>query len=153
VRNIRISSILPVPYRDELERIVFFNPEQSKVATPLIAAVGRYGVPTITEETGHLRFHLRGFREIQSLFALDESDTPAVLAGAVMFVREQRDRMLLLHLAAHERYTARREYAGAWVALRLVAAVRSACARTKGIDFLRILYPGERTILIRNQPG
>ncbi len=148
VRDIRISSILPVSYRDELERIVFFNPEQSKVATSLVAAVGRYGVPTISEETDCLRFHLRAFREIQSLFALDESETPAVLVGAVMFVREQKDKMLLLHLAVHEKYSARGERAGAWVALRLVAAVRSACARTKGIDSLCILYPGERNIPI-----
>ncbi|HJX52731.1 MAG TPA: hypothetical protein VJ801_08200 [Polyangia bacterium] len=148
MRNIRISSILPVSYRDELERIVFFNPEQSRVATPLVAAVGRYGVPTISEETDCLRFHLRGFREIQSLFALDESEAPAVLVGAVMFVREQEDRMLLLHLAVHERYTARGDRVGAWVALRLVAAVRSACMRTKGIRSLCILYPGEKSIPI-----
>jgi hypothetical protein len=148
VRSIRISSVLPVSYRDELERIVFFNPEQSKVATPLVAAVGRYGVPTIIEETGRLLFRLRVFPEIQSLFALDESETPAVLVGVVMFVREQKDRMLLLHLAVHERYTAHGKHAGAGVALRLVAAVRSACARTKGIDSLCILYPGERNIPI-----
>jgi len=149
VRTIQITSILPVSYRDELERIVFFNPEQSKVATPLLAAVGRYGVPTITEEAGRLLFHLSGFREIQSLFALDESEAPAALVGAVMFVRDREDRMLLLHLAVHERYTARSDRAGAWVALRLVAAVRSACARTKGIGWLRILYPDEKTIPIR----
>lgn len=148
VRSIRISSILSVSYRDELERIVFFNPEQSKIATPLVAAVGRYGVPTITEETGRLLFRLRAFPEIQSLFALDESETPAVLVGAVMFVREQKDKMLLLHLAVHERYAARGERARAWVALRLVAAVRSACARTKGVTSLCILYPGARSIPI-----
>lgn len=149
MRTIRITSILPVSYRDELERIVFFNPQQSKVAPPLVAAVGRYGVPTITEDAGRLLFHLRGFHEIQSLFALDESEAPTALVGAIMFVREQEDRMLVLHLAVHERYTARSERAGACVALRLFAAVRSACARTKGIGWLRILYPDEKSIPIR----
>jgi hypothetical protein len=65
-----------------------------------------------------------------------------------MFVREQKDKMLLLHRAVHERYAARGERARAWVALRLVAAVRGACARTKGVNSLCILYPGKRSIPI-----
>lgn len=141
-RRIRVSSLLPTSYRDELERIVFFNPEQGKVAKPVVTLVSRYGVPTIAEEADTLRFHLRGFRGIQSLFALDETETPATLAGVVMFVREDEQTMLLLHLAVHEQYTARGKYAQAHVALRLVGAVRSACARTKGIQRLRILYHG-----------
>jgi hypothetical protein len=141
-RRIRVSSLLPPPYRDELERIVFFNPEQDKVAKPVVTLVSRYGVPTIAEEADTLRFHLRGFRGIQSLYALDETATPAVLAGVVMFVREDDKTMLLLHLAVHEQYTARGKHRQAWVALRLVGAVRAICARTKGVKRLRILYHG-----------
>jgi hypothetical protein len=142
VRRIRVSSLLPTSYREELERIVFFNPEQGKVARPVVTLVSRYGVPTIAEEVDTLRFHVRGFREIQSLFALDDTATPATLAGVVMFVREDEKTMLLLHLAVHERYTARGKYAKAHVALRLYGTVRSVCARTKGVERLRILYHG-----------
>jgi hypothetical protein len=142
VRRIRVASLLAPSYRDELERIVFFNPEQGKVERPVVTLVHRYGVPEITEEAGTLRFHLRGFPEIQSLFALDETDAPAALAGVVMFVRESEDTLLLLHLAVHEQYTARGKHAKAWVALRLVGAVRGVCARTKGVRRLRILYHG-----------
>lgn len=146
MRTLQFSSILPVSYRDELERIVFFNPEQERVTGPLLDSVRRYGVPGIFEDGGLLRFRVPAFGAIQSLFAFDQSDQPARLVGVVMFVRESPETMLLLHLAVHEEYVGDGRCADAWVAPRLVAAVRAACRRTRGIKRLRMLYPREAQV-------
>ena len=46
MRQIRVSSLLPASYRDELERIVFFNPKQGLVTAPLVESVLlRYSLP------------------------------------------------------------------------------------------------------------
>jgi hypothetical protein len=146
VRTLQFSSILPVAYRDELERIVFFNPAQDRVTTPLLDSVHRYGVPSVVEDRGLLRFRVPAFGTIQSLYAFDESEPPARLVGVVMYVRESADTMLLLHLAVHEDYAGGGERADAWVTPRLMAAVRSACRRTRGITTLRMLYPREAKV-------
>ena len=61
MRQIRVSSLLPASYRDELERIVFFNPKQGLVTAPLVESVRRYGVPSIVEEEDRLRFRVSAF--------------------------------------------------------------------------------------------
>jgi hypothetical protein len=141
VQTIRFTSVLPVSYRDELERIVFFNPNQDRVVAPLVDAVRRYGVPSIVEDGETLRFRVPAFGLVQSLYALDEAEQPLRLAGVVMFVRESADTMLLLHLAVHEAYAIGGPFVQAWVTPRLLAAVRRTCLQTRGISNLRMLYP------------
>jgi hypothetical protein len=143
MRKIRVSSVLPVSYRNELERIVFFNQEQNLVATPLVDSVHRYGVPTIVEENGCVRFSVRAFGRLQSLYAFDDMTAPARLVGVAMFLRDAPPSMVVLHLAAHEDYTARGKWAHASVVVQLLAAIRSASLRTRGIETLTILYPHE----------
>jgi len=72
------------------------------------------------------------------------------LAGMVVFVRETADTMLLLHVAVHEDYAGGGDRADAWVTPRLMAAVRSACRRTRGITKLRLLYPHEAQVRLES---
>lgn len=137
------SSVLPIAYRDELERIVFFNPEQERVTESVIDSVHRYGGPLIVEENGILRFRVPAFGQVQTLYALDRGEQPACLAGVVMYVREPRDTMLVLHLAVHEDYVANGVHGEAWVTPRLLANVRGVCQRIRGITCMRLLYPHE----------
>ena len=148
MRTLQFSSLLPVAYRDELERIVFFNPEQSRVTASLLDSVRRYGVPSIFENDGLLRFRVPAFGPVQSLYAFDHNEQPPRLAGVVMFVRERANTMLLLHLAVHEDYAAGGARAEAWVTPRLLSTVRSVCLRTRGITTLRMLYPREMQVTI-----
>ena len=153
--------MLPVAYRDELERIVFFNPEQGRVTASLLDSVRRYGgrpAPTkvdllrrAVEDGSLLRFRVPAFGTVQSLFALDESEQPVRLAGVGMFVRETADTMRLLHVAIHEDYAGGGDRADAWVTPRLMAAVWSACRRTRGITTLHLPYPREAQV--RLQPA
>jgi len=150
MRNIRLTSVLPLAFRDELERIVFFNPEQDAVARPLVEAVHRYGVPCIVEEEGRLRFRVRAFGMLQTLYALDASESPTTLVGVAMFTRDRHANLSVLHIAVHEDYTSQGRWADAGVVGRMIAAVRSAARRTRGIRTLRILYPHEIRFELRD---
>ncbi len=150
MRKIRVSSVLPVSYRNELERIVFFNQEQNLVAAPLVDSVHRYGVPTIVGENGCLRFRVSAFGRLQSLYAFDDMTAPARLVGVAMFVRDAPPSIVVLHLAAHEDYTARGKWAHASVVVQLLAAIRSACLCTRGIETLTVLYPHEIRLRLRS---
>jgi hypothetical protein len=151
MRKIQVSSLLPVSFREELERIVFFNHEQNLVTAPLVDSLHRYGIPAIVEEAGCLRFRVNAFGRLQSLYALDETDQPSRLVGVAMFFRESPTSIALLHLAAHEDYTSQGRFARVGVVARLVAEIRGACLRTHGINTLRILYP--RQVKLDLRPG
>lgn len=146
---IRISSVLQLSQRDELERITFFNPQQDRVTEPLLQSVHRYGVPKIVEDGPNLRFTVRDFGQVQSLYALDDRDGGSRLVGVVLFVRETHDSLLVLHLAVHEDYTAHGRWAGMWMTPRLMAAVRALALRISGICWVRFLYPRSTQIPIR----
>ena len=149
VRTIRVASTLSIGYRPELERIVFFNPEQNQVTVPLVASVRRYGIPETIESAASLRFRVRAFGEVQTLFALDDTEGVPRLAGVVMFTRESTESMLVLHLAIHEHYTARGAHARAGVTGRLLAAVRRLSMRTRGVESLRMVYPRPVRVALR----
>jgi hypothetical protein len=151
MRKIRVSSVLPVSYRNELERIVFFNQEQKLVTKPLVDSVHRYGVPTIVEDNGYLRFSVSAFGRLQSLYAFDDTTARARLVAVAMFVRDAPSSIVVLHLAAHEDYTARGKWAHASVVVQLLAAIRSSSLRTRGIETLTVLYPHE--IRLRLHPA
>jgi len=153
MRKIRVSSLLAVSFRDELERIVFFNPEQELVTAPLLASVQRYGIPSIVEDGASLRFRVTSFGPLQTLYALDESEEPERLAGVAMFTRESATSIVVLHLAAHEDYTSLGKWADVAVVAQLVSAIRNAAMRTHGIRTLRLLYPHELRLQVRPRPG
>ena len=150
MRKIRVSSLLPVSFRDELERIVFFNPEQNLVIAPLLASVHRYGVPSIVEDGGCLRFRVNAFGSLQTLYAFDETNEPARLVGVAMFTRESTASIVILHLTAHEDYTSKGKWADVAVVAQLVAAIRDVALRTHGIRTVRILYPHEIRLVVRH---
>ena len=152
-RQIRLSSVLPVSYRPELERILFFNPEQDHVTIPLVASVRRYGVPETVERDQQVRFKLRAFGEVQSLFALDDTEKAPRLAGVVIFTRESTDSMLLVHLAVHPDYTHHGEHEKAGVTGRLLGAVRKLSLRVRGVETLRTLYPRKTRMVLHPRPA
>jgi hypothetical protein len=153
MRKIRLSSVLGIAFREELERIVFFNPAQSSIAAPLVDSIQRYGVPSVVEEDGCLRFRVHAFGMLQTLYALDETEAPAALVGVTMFTRDRHRNLLVLHIAAHEDYTSQGKWAAAGVVGRMIAAVREAALRTSGIRALRILYPHEIRFPLRDAPA
>lgn len=141
MRRVEITSLLPVAAREDLEHITYFNPEQARVADSLVKVVHDYGVPTIFEDNGQLRFRVKAFGPVQALFALDRTLIIDELAGVVIFVRDAADDILVLHMAVHEDYAAHGQHADAWVAPRLMAAVRAVALHTRGVRSLRFLYP------------
>lgn len=49
--KIVFSSVIHSIYYDELEKLMFFNPQQWKVRNEVISAVERYGQPKIYRDT------------------------------------------------------------------------------------------------------
>jgi len=94
---------------------------------------------------------VKAFGRIQTLYAIDENAGLDQLAGVAMFVRENRTSMVVLHLAAHEDYTANGPWADACVVTRLLSSIRHAASCTHGVETLRMVYPHKVRIDLRRR--
>lgn len=133
------SSVLHPRYYSDLEALMFFNPQQGKVRNAVSQLVERYGNPKIVEENGSLRFQIGSPSIAQTLFCFDRQDE-GELIGAVVYIREPKEHLAIVHLAVKADYSLAGCYRDRQLVLHLIQKVRSVGARIKGVEFLEILY-------------
>jgi hypothetical protein len=143
VNEIRVSSILEEQFRDVLEELMFFNPQQERSRAGIVASVTHYGAPQVMVKEGQLRIGTECLQDMQTLYALDGSnDCGEQLVGAVIFVRDTPDALTILHVAVRADYSAAGEYGERCVVMRLMTEVRLAAARLKGVRNVRFFDHG-----------
>ena len=138
--RIRFSSILEQDYRNDLEELIFFNPQQRKALTGINHAISEYGVPSVVETSGRLRITVEGAPESQTLFALDCSADKPVLAGVMVYMRTNPENLVLLHIAVKEDYSRSGIYGDEMLVLRFMTQLRDIAKRIKGIRSITLKY-------------
>ncbi len=138
--RIRFSSVLGNEYRDELENLMFFNPQQNKAQAGISHAIREYGVPNVVEDNGRLRISVEGLPQSQALYALDLSEETPVLAGVMVYMRTDPENLVLLHIAVKEDYSRTGLYADEMLVLRFMTQLRSIARRIKGIRSITLKY-------------
>lgn len=133
------SSALPPRYRGDLETLMFFHPKQNKFRRAVSELVARYGNPKIVEERGILRLQIGKEAIAQTLFCFDRP-VDGDLIGVVVYSRESREHLAIIHLAVKEDYTISGRYGDRLLVLRLIQKVQEIGARLKGIKWIEILY-------------
>jgi len=138
--QIRFSSVLEHEYREELEDLMFFNPQQRKALTGINHAISEYGVPSVVEANGRLRMSVEGLPECQTLFALDHSAEKPILAGVMVYMRTDPENIVLLHIAVKEDYSRTGIYGDEMLVLRFMTQLRDIAKRIKGIRSITLKY-------------
>lgn len=139
VIQIFFSSTLSGRYYDDLEALMFFNPQQGKLRNAVSQLVDRYGNPKIIEDQGWLRLQIGSSLMTQTLFSFDDS-TSRELIGVVVYTRECIEHLTIIHLAVREDYSMSGPHASQHLMLHLIQKVREIGSRLKGVESLRILY-------------
>lgn len=137
--EIFFSSVLHPRYRSALETLMFFNPRQNKLRNAVSELVDRYGNPKIVEERGLLRLQIGSSGNAQTLFSFDRP-VDGNLIGVVVYLRESREYLAIIHLAIVEDYTISGCYGDRLLVLRLIQKVQEIGARLKGVEYIKILY-------------
>lgn len=125
--------------REAAETLFFFNPHQGRLIRPIREAVERYGAPRIIESDGRVRISVPAW-DMQCLFACDREIVPSRLAGVVLFLRTEPERMAITHLALDQDYAEGGEHESARVGFQLIEQVRAIARRIKGITHLDLPY-------------
>ena len=138
--QIRFSSILGHEYREELEELMFFNPQQRRALSGINHSISEYGVPSIVADGDRLRIKVDGLQESQTLYALDNYWEKPVLAGVMVYVRSDLENIILLHIAVKEDYSRMGKYADEMLVLRLMTQLRRIAKGIKGIRAITLKY-------------
>lgn len=139
MNTISFSSVLSSAYYNELETLMFFNPQQGKFRTAIIDSVEHYGKPRIITDGNLLRIGIGAFLPVQALFALDEQKMSNRLLGVIAYIRDV-ERIAILHIAVRKEYSVFGIRAEELLAMRLINKVREIASRIKGVRFLTIVY-------------
>ncbi|MGB5104221.1 MAG: hypothetical protein WBO04_13025 [Steroidobacteraceae bacterium] len=129
-------------HRQTLERLLFFNGCQGRVAQGIVDVIDKYGPPEIQSEGGWLRVRIAAMPDVQSLFAMD--GTTGVPIGVAIYVRADLEHVTVLHIGIAEPYCAGGEREGWNLLLRLMKEIRRSSKRLKGVRRLNVLYGTQR---------
>ena len=140
MNNIFFSSILKRKYRDELETLMFFNPQQAKVKPAIIESIEKYGNPQICVDGDFLRLKFETFSDVQTIFAFDNQGIDANLIGVIIYVRADFENIIVLHIAVREEYSTTGHHANEMLVMRLMIKVQEIASRIKAVNSITVLY-------------
>jgi hypothetical protein len=139
---VTFTSKVAIEHRPTLERLLFFNGCQNRVARRIADVIDRYGSPEIQPDGEWLRVRLAGLADVQSLFAVETTTGQPI--GVAVYMRADLEHVTVLHLGLSEEYCAGGEREGLNLLLRLMKEIRRSSRRVKGVRRLSVLYGTQR---------
>ena len=140
---VTFTSKVAIEHRATLERLLFFNGCQDRVARGIADVIDRYGPPEIQPDGEWLRVRLAGLADVQSLFAVETTTGRPI--GVAVYMRADLEHVTVLHLGLSEEYCAGGEREGLNLLLRLMKEIRRSSRRVKGVRRLSVLYGTQRS--------
>src|SRR5262245_29511492 len=139
-------SALPADYRDDLEALLFFNPQQEAAGAGVAQAIEAFGAPRIAEVADMLSVTVP-HHDVQPLFALAESADGCQLAGVIVYVRTDASNITVLHVAVSERFSSAGADRAALLVMRLLREVTRCARRIGGVRQINLLYCNRHLVL------
>ena len=140
---ITFTSKVAIEHRETLERLLFFNGCQERVASGIVDVIDRFGPPEIEVDGEWLRVGVSELASgVQSLFAV-EAPTGRPL-GVAVYLRADLEHVTVLHVGLSEEYCAGGERESLNLLLRLLKEIRRSSRRVKGVRRVSVAYGGPR---------
>ena len=140
--GVTFTSRIDRSHRQSLERLLFFNGCQNRVALRIVDAIEKYGPPEIVEDGECLRVRLAGLPDVQSLFAVEPGTERPI--GVAVYMRADLEHVTVLHIGLSEEYCAGGSREGINLLLRFMKEIRRSSRRMKGVRSLHVLYGAQR---------
>src|SRR6056297_1122500 len=147
--TIHFRSKINADLRERLERIFFFNWNQSRYVARITQSVKEYSKPVIEEEGKNEIALVFKDRSIGQTLHIFDSDGPdAALIGVVMYERDSADQITIIHLALHETCKEIFKKEKVNVAGVVIEELFSLFRKFKGVEKVRIYYTN-RTVKLK----
>jgi hypothetical protein len=140
--EVTFTSRIARDQRQALERLLFFNGCQDRVAQKIVDAIDKYGPPEIIDDGECLRVRVAGLPDVQSLFAVEAGTERPI--GVAIYVRADLEHITVLHIGLSEEYCAGGSREDTNLLLRLMKEIRRSSRRMKGVRRVQVLYGTQR---------
>ena len=144
--RIAFTSVLAQDYRDELERLLFFNENQSRVTDEVTRVAKRYGIPRVNVVADRLRVEVASKTATQTLYAVESGNQRPI--GVAVYTRED-SALVVLFVAVHEDYAASGTESKRGLMVKFVSELRRIAKRVRGIDALQMYVGGDKPSTLR----
>lgn len=134
------SSKIGKKYKEDLEELLFFNPQQTKMRSKLVEIIEKYGVPYVMVNGDSLLVAIEGLEGVQTLFAFWKEIGRPELIGAMIYVRMNLDTLLVLHMGVTEEFSSSGKYAKQMVIAKFILKLKEIAKKVKGIRIIEVLY-------------
>ncbi|HZR21629.1 MAG TPA: hypothetical protein VFE51_30380 [Verrucomicrobiae bacterium] len=135
-----LTSSLGKEHAEELEKLLFFHPQQGRFRRNIIANVERHGSPKIIESDRSLRIQLQLLAHVQSLYALALNGARQELVGALVYTRPEAQTLEILHLVVRAEYTLFGSQANRGLTFLLIEELCRIGRMIRGVHFVRLPY-------------
>jgi hypothetical protein len=140
---VTFTSKVAIEHRQALERLLFFNGCQHRVAEGIVDVIDRFGSPEIQVDGEWLRVQVSELSGgVQSLFAVETTTGRPI--GVAVYMRADLEHVSVLHIGLSEEYCAGGERASLKLLLRMMKEIRRSSRRVKGVRRLNVLYGEQR---------
>ncbi len=147
--TIHFRSKINSSLRERLERIFFFNWNQSRYAARITQSVKEYSKPVIAEEgEGEIALVFKDRAIGQTLHIFDSIDPDAALIGVVMYERDSPEQITIIHLALHETCKEIFKKENVNIAAVVIEELFTLFRKIKGVERVRIYYTN-RTVKLK----
>ena len=133
-------SVIEPHYYSELERMFYFNMNQSRYAERITKSVKDYDKPCIIRDIDGIRMAFRNPDMGQTLHIFDTDREDASLIGVLMFVRDNQDQITVVHLVLHEKCSAMFAMEGINIATVVFREFKNLVRKMNGIRRIRLYY-------------
>ncbi len=144
--SIVFTAVAGTEYREELEDLLFFNPQQRKALNRINHSIRYYGPPGIVEELGRLRVKVPGLHDTQTLFALHNTGDRSRIAGVAVYSRTDAEKIVLLHIAVKQEFSRSGVHADLMLVPQFMAQIRAVGRRLKGVRSISLAYAAGLTL-------
>lgn len=138
--DIFFKSKIDLSYKEELDRLFFFNGNQRKYEEVVEQSIDDYPMPILKEYSNKVAIVFKENGIGQTLHIMDSNRSDAELIGVVMYVRDSVDTITIVHMVLHEECKAILKRSNVNIALIILERLIANFKKLKGIKKVRFYY-------------
>lgn len=137
---LHFKSKISAEYREDLDSLFYFNRNQTRYVDRINKSIEEFSKPIVVEENGEVSLVFQDREMGQTLHIFDGDRDGASLIGAVMYARDSKKRVTIVHLALHENCNTIYKNDGINIASIVMEEVLKLVNKIKGVERVRIYY-------------
>ena len=142
--KVSFSSTINPEQRGVLERVIFFNNNQTEYYFDIKHLIESYGQPRIVEENDRLYLNFEKI-DCQNIFSIIDHN----LVGLAIYYRDSLDNIDLVHIVVDEKYSSTGKYADKLLVLQMINKLKKIALKIKGIKTITVKYGQKRVIHLK----